>query len=159
MERFERNLPSARPALDFDNGVERDRMDAESGRMCREATLAPSQDGGQPVVAAACVAARAGIAFVAGARRVVEIGAARPLQEIAADGGSIAQLPRGSGQQRLGDRRKAAREIAVVSEVCIAYQRANAHAAVGKILDPVEAGKMRDVDESCRRADSALDRK
>src|SRR5262245_29637905 len=43
-----------------------------------------------------------------------------------------------------------------MGEVGIADQRADAHAAVGKILDAVETRKMSHVDESCRRANAAL---
>ena len=66
---------------------------------------------------------------------VVEIGAARPLQQIAADGRGVAQLGGRARQQRLGDGRKAPGEVAVVSEVGVAHQRADPHAAVGEILD------------------------
>ena len=110
----------------------------------------------KPVVAAAGVAARTGIALIAGACDVVEIGAARPLQEIAADRRGVAKLRGRSGQQRLGDRRKAPGEIAVVREVGVADQRADPHAAVGKVLDAVEAGKVADVDEAARAGDAAL---
>ncbi len=34
-----------------------------------------------------------------------------------------------------------------MGKVGIAHQRADAHTAIGQILDPVEAGKTRDVDE------------
>ena len=152
MKRFKRDLAPARLAFDLDDGVERDQRHAEIGRMGRDAALAPAQDGVQPVVAAAGVAAGAGVAFVAGAGGVVEISAARPLQEIAADGRGVAKLRGGSGQQRLGDRGKAPREIAIVREVGVADKRADAHAAVGKVLDAVEAGKMADVDQPARAA-------
>ena len=90
----------------------------------------------------------AGIALVAGARRIIKISASGPLQEIAADGRCIAQLRRGAGQKRFGYGRKAPGEIVVVGKIGIADQRADAHAAIGKVFDPVEAGKMRDVDKA-----------
>ena len=152
MKRLERYFPPARSALDLDNGVERDQRDAEIGRMRRDAALAPAQYGMKPVVAAVGVAAGAGIAFVAGARGIVKIRAARSLQEVAADGRGIAKLRGGAGQKRLGDRRKAPREIAIMGEIGIANQRPDAHAAVGQLLDPVETGKMGDVDKPIRAA-------
>jgi hypothetical protein len=110
----------------------------------------------QPVVAAARVATRAGRALVAGAGRIVEVGAAGALQEIAADGRGIAQLRRRSRQQRLGHGREAQREIAIVREFRIANQRADAHGAAGEMLDFVEAGKMGDVDQPIGTTDAAL---
>ena len=76
-----------------------------------------------------------GRALVAGAGDVIEISAARPLQEIAADRRGVAKLRGRSGQQRLGDRRKAPGESPIVREVGVADERADAHAAVGKVLD------------------------
>src|SRR5262252_8860926 len=92
VEQFERNFAPPRSALNLDNGVERSQGDAEIGGMRRDAALAPSQYGVQPVVSTPGIAARARTAFVAGAGDIVEIRAARPLNEIAADGGGIAKL-------------------------------------------------------------------
>ena len=139
MQLVERDLAPARPALDLDDGVERDERHAEIRRVRGDAVLAPAEHGMQPVLAAARVAARAGLALVAGAGGVVEIGAARPLQQIAADGRGIAQLRRRAGQQRFGDGREGAREVRVMREIGVAHQRADAHAAVGQLLDPIEA--------------------
>ena len=153
---FERDFPPPRSAFDLDDGVERDQRYAEIGRVGRDAALAPPQYGVKPVVAAAGVAARTGIALIAGAGDVVEVSAARPLQEIAADRGGVAKLRGRSGQKRLGDRRKASGKIPIVSEVGVADQRADPHAAVGKVLDAVEVGKMADVDKPARAANAAL---
>jgi len=111
-------------------------------------------DGVQPVVAVTRVAARTGIAFIAGTGSVVEIGAAGPLQEIAADRSGVAKLRRRSGQERFGDGRKAPGEGAIVSEIRIADECADPHPAVGEILDAVEVGKMADVDDAMRAADA-----
>jgi hypothetical protein len=102
------------------------------------------------------IATRAGLAFVAGAGGVVEISAAGPLQQIAADGRGIAQLSRRSGQQRLGDRGIGLGEIRIVREIGVANQRADADAAIGQRFDAVEAGQARDVDQTFRTADAAL---
>src|SRR6478752_2749414 len=111
MKHLERYFPTARSAFEFDNRVERNQRNAEIGRMRRDAVLAPAQYGMKPVVAAVGVAAGAGIAFVAGACGIVKVRAARSLQEVAADGCGIAKLRGGARQKRLGDRRKAPREI------------------------------------------------
>ena len=37
--------------------------------------------------------------------------------------------------------------MAIAGKIGVAHQRADAHAAIGKIFDPVKAGKMRDIDE------------
>jgi hypothetical protein len=148
VEHLKRNFAPACSALDLDDGVVRDQGDAKIRGVGRDAVLAPAQDGVQPVVAAACVAPRAGRAFVAGARDIVEIRAARPLHEIAADGGGITKLRGGPRQERLGDGRKAPREIAIVREIGITDQRTDAHAAIGKVLDVVKIGKMGNVDYS-----------
>jgi hypothetical protein len=94
-----------------------------------DAGLAPTQDGVQAVLAATCVAARAGLPFVAGARRVVEIGAACALQQVAADDRGIAQLSGSAGEQRFGDRREALAEGRVMGAVGVAHTRADVHPA------------------------------
>ena len=94
-----------------------------------DTAIAPADDRMRAVVAAACIAARCRRALVAGRGDIVEIGAARALHQIAADRRCIPQLRRRSGQKRFGDGREAPREIAVVSYLGIADQRANAHSA------------------------------
>ena len=87
---------------------------------------------------------------------VVEISAAGPLQQIAADGRGIAKLRGSARQQRLGDRGIGLCKVRIVREVGIADQRADADAAIGKMFDAVEPGQPRDVDETVRAADAAL---
>ena len=105
---------------------------------------------------AARVAARAGSAFVARARGVIEICATRPLQEIAADGRGIAKLRGRAGQQRLGNSREACARNRRSGEIGIANERADAHTTVGKIFDAVEVRNMGDVDEPFWPADASL---
>ena len=101
MEGLERHLAPPRRALDLDPGVERDERDAEIGRVRRDAALAPAEHGVMPRIPAPRVAARAGLALVAGAGDVVEIGASRALQEVAADRRGVAELRRGARQAAL----------------------------------------------------------
>src|SRR5208283_3691732 len=91
VKHFERNFPPPCYGLDLDNGVERGQRYAEVRRVCRDAALAPPQDGMKSIPAAAGVTARTAFAFIAGARGVVEVCATRPLQEIAADRGGVPQ--------------------------------------------------------------------
>ncbi len=69
----------------------------------------------------------------------MEIAAARSLHEVAADGRGIAQLRRRAREQRLGDRGIAPGERGVVSELGVADQRADAHAAIGQGFDAIES--------------------
>src|ERR1700733_10730242 len=89
---FERDGPPPGFAVDRDNSVERDQGHAEIGRVRCDAALAPPQYGVKPVLAAASVAAGIGVALIAGASDVVEISAARSLQEIAAHRGGVPKL-------------------------------------------------------------------
>ena len=156
VKRLDRDLAPAGSALDLHDRVERDQRHAEIRRMGGDAGLAPAEHGVQSVLAVAGIATRARLAFVAGAGGVVEIAASRPLQQIAADGRGIAQLRRGAGQQRLGDRGIGPREIRIVREIGIAHQRADADAAIGQTFDAVEPRQARDVDETARTGDAAL---
>src|ERR1700730_16592970 len=70
---FKRDLPPPCAAFDLDNGVERDQRYAEIGRVRRDAAFAPPHYGVKPVLAAAGVTARTGIALIAGACDVVEV--------------------------------------------------------------------------------------
>jgi len=156
MKRLQRNVAAAGIAFHFDDGIERNQRHAKIRWMGGDAVLAPSEDGMQPIIAAVGIAARTGLTLVASTGDVVEIGAARALQEIAADSGGVAQLRRCTRQKRFGYSRETAGEIAVVGQIRVAHQRADAHATVGESLDPVEAGKMRDIDEAIGPADPAL---
>ena len=67
-----------------------------------DALLALAQDGVHAIVSFERAAAAARLALVAGGKiRIVKIRAARALQKIAADGGHIAQLRAGAGEQGL----------------------------------------------------------
>jgi hypothetical protein len=95
-------------------------------------------------------------ALVAGARGVVEIGASRALQEIAADGRRVAKLRRGSGEQRLGDYGKAEGKVAVMRQIGIAHERSDPDIAARQMFDPAEPRQAIEVDETARAGDAAL---
>ena len=110
----------------------------------------------QPIFAVQCVAAGAGNAAIAGARPVLEIGAAVALHQVAAERGGIAQLRRCAGKQRFGHRRKGARKAGVIGEIGIAHQRADAHRPILQPVDTVEAGQAGNIDEPFRPRDADL---
>ena len=83
-------------------------------------------------------AAGARLALVARRGRVVEVGAARPLQQVAAGGGHVAQLRRRAGEDRAGEQRIARLDLRVIGEIAVRHQGADAQAAVCGLLDPVE---------------------
>ncbi|MHC2760323.1 hypothetical protein ACVIU7_005413 [Bradyrhizobium liaoningense] len=87
---------------------------------------------------------------------IIEIRAACPLQQIAADGCGIAQLSRRAGEQGLGDGGIGPCEVRIVREIGVADECADTHTAVGETLDLIEAIEMRDVDQAVRTADAAL---
>ena len=62
-------------------------------------------------------AAAAGLALVAGRRGVVEVGAARPLHQVAADRRHVAQLRRGAREDRLATAADSALDLRVVGDV------------------------------------------
>ncbi len=75
---------------------------------------------------------------VTGAFDIVEIGAARPLQQVSADGRSVAQLCGGARQQRLAHHRKRLGEGHVIGERGVAHHRTDAEAAIVQPFDLVE---------------------
>ena len=105
-----------------------------------------------PVEAADGGTAAAWLAFVAGRRRIIEIGAAGALQQVAAGRRHIAQLLRGAGQDGARQQRVARFELWVIGEIGIRHERADAQAASGSLLDLVER-QARDVDQPGRALD------
>ena len=100
-------------------------------------------------------AAAARLALIAGRRGVVEVRAARALQEIAAGRGHVAQLRRSAGEDRARQQRIALGDQRVVGEVGIRHQRADAQAAVRGLLDGLER-QPRNVDQPRRPLDVLL---
>jgi hypothetical protein len=84
------------------------------------------QDRVDPVDTVDRRAAAAGFAFVAGRRDVVEIETASPLHQIAARRSHVAQLLRGTGQDRAREERIALLDLRVIGKIGIRDQRADA---------------------------------
>ncbi len=108
-----------------------------------------------PVHALQRAAAGAWLALVAGLGDVLEVRAAGALQQVAAGGGGVAQLPGGAGQQRLGQRRVAVAHGGVGGEVAVADRRAGPQRAVGQLLHGVQR-QPGDVDERGGRLHAEL---
>ena len=100
-------------------------------------------------------AAAAGLAFVARLVGVVEIGAARALEQIAGGSRLVAQLAGRAGEQRARQQAIVAPHAHIGGEIGVAHQRADAQAAVGRRFDLVERQSV-DVDQMRRRFDLEL---
>src|SRR5690606_3705072 len=114
--------------------------------MGRDAVVAGAENSMDAVDAADGPAAAAGLAFVAGSGHIVEVVAARTLHDVAAECRRVAQLRTGPGEQGAREQGVAVSNTRVVSRIGVADEGAEAQAAVGRILDPVER-KLVDVDE------------
>jgi hypothetical protein len=99
--------------------------------------------------------ARARSALVARLGDVLEVRAARALQQVAADGRDVAQLPRGAGQQGGREQRIALPHRAIGGEVAVADGGADPQPAAGEVVD-VRVWQPRDVDEALGRLDAEL---
>jgi hypothetical protein len=132
VEIAERDRPlAAAPARD-DVGVQCRKRHRHVGGMGGNAGLRPAENRMVAIEAVPGRAARTRPALVA--RQIVavaEVGTARALQDVAADGRHVAQLAGGGKQQRLGDHWKAPPHLDVSRNVAHACQRADAQAAVG----------------------------
>ena len=96
-----------------------------------------------------------GLAFVASRRNVVEVGAARTLQEVSAHRRHVAQLPRRAGEQRAGQHRIAPLHHWVIGKIGIAHECPDAKPAACGLLDLVER-KPCEVDQLGRPLDVHL---
>ena len=96
-----------------------------------------------------------GVAFVARRRRIVEISAARALQEVAARGGHVAQLLRGARPDGACEHRIALFDRRVIGEIGVAHERADAQAAAGRVFNLLQR-QPRDIDQLRRTFDLHL---
>jgi hypothetical protein len=118
--------------------------------------LAGAEDCEHAVDAADRRAAAARLALVAWRARVVEIEAARSLQQVAAGRDHVAQLLRSSGEDCAGEQRIAGLDLRVPGEIAVRHQGADAQAAVFGLFDPIER-EMGDVDQPRGPRDMLLD--
>jgi hypothetical protein len=106
--------------------------------MGRDAGVADAHDGVLAAVTEQGAAAAAGLALVAGLIRVVEVRAARSLQEVAGRGRLVAQLAGRTGHQRARQYGVIAAHARICREVGVAHQCTDAQPAVGRGFDAVE---------------------
>ena len=151
----ERDHAVARRAGDMDRRLQHRERHAHVGGMHRDAGIAGAEDRVHAIEAVDGGAAAARLAFVAGRRDVVEVGAARALQEVAAGRCHIAQLLRGAGHDRAGENRIALLDQRVIGEIGVAHERADAQAAARRVFDLLQR-QPRDVDQLRRPLDIHL---
>lgn len=83
--------------------TERDKCDAHVRRIGRDAGRARAEDRVVAVEAVDCRATAAGFSLVARRRRVIKVGTARALHQVAANGGHVAQLRGSAGEDGGGE--------------------------------------------------------
>ena len=123
--------------------------------MRRDTGLAGAEDCVHPIETLDRRTTATGFALVARRRGVIEIIAARPLQQVAAGRGHVAQLLRGARQDRAGQQRIALLNQRVTGEIAVRHQRADPQAAPRRFLDGLER-QPRDVDQPRRTFDVLL---
>lgn len=117
-------------AFNFDLGVQRHHGDGHVGGVRRNAMFGRSQNGEDPVEPFHRLTAGAGVAFVAGHDGVVEIRAARALQQVAAGRRLVAQLAGCTGKQGAGQHFVCAAHLPVRGKIRVCEQRADTQAAL-----------------------------
>src|SRR5260221_3492884 len=155
MEAGERDRPLAVRTEHTYDGVEGGQCDGHVRRMRRDARLRCAQDGQGAVIASARGTATARHALIAWLGDILEVDAARALQQIPPGRRQVAQLARGSREQRLGKYGIALANRAISSEVAVAHHGTDADSPIGQQLDAV-VGQVCDVDQQLRLCNSQL---
>ena len=148
---------SAPPAwpFDLDDGVERGEGYRHVAGIHGDAGLALAEHRMNAIVTADRRATAARLALVAWERRVVEVIATRPLHEIAAGRGHVAQLRTCSLEYGLRQHRITGDDRAIRGEVTVANQCADAQAAARERLDPGQR-QARDIYQRVRTLHAVL---
>src|SRR6185503_3676784 len=107
------------------DGVERGEWNRHVGRMRRDAMLAAAEDRVNTIESVECRASRTRLAFVAWARGIAEVIAARPLKQVAAGRRHVAQLARRAGEECLRQHRESLADERMVREIAVADERAD----------------------------------
>src|SRR5258708_21517809 len=136
-------------------GLEGRKRDAHVGRVRSDAMLARPQNRMPAIDPLDGRTAAARLTLVARGGRIVEIEAARSLQEIAPSGGHVSQLLRGPGEDRASQQWIARLDLRMIGKIAVGNQRADPQAAVFRLLDLIER-EMSDVDQSRRACDILL---
>ena len=114
--------------------------------MGRDAVIADAQYGMGTVEPLEGGAAGTGLPFVARRRRVVEIRAVRPLEQVTADGGHVAELGRRAGQNGFREERIPALDFFMVGHIRVRGEGAETESTVCPGFDLGE-GQVGDVDQ------------
>ena len=123
-------------AEQVDHGAECGECNAHVRRVSGDAGGGCAEDGVVSVETIDGVAALAGRALVtAGAIIIVEIGAAGALEDVAADGGHVADLRRGAGEDGAGENGIAGAHGVVLGEGGVARGGGDAQGPVGALFD------------------------
>lgn len=147
VELRERNVALSPGALHMHHGIQRSQGHAHIRWMRGDAVRAGAENGvvfGQPANGRT---AGARVAFVARGGMVVEIHAARALQQVAAIAGHVANLRRSAGQNRRAQQGVTRFDLRVICGVGIARQRTQAQTAIGLGADAVQRQPI-DVDQA-----------
>jgi hypothetical protein len=139
----------------LDPGLQRRERDSHVGGVGGDAGLAGAQDRTTAADALQRAAAGAWLAFVAGLGGVVEVRATGALHQVAADGGLVAQLRRGAGDQGVGQHRIERAHAPVRGRRAVADHCADAQTAVGRRLD-LRQRQAPDIDQMRRPLDLQL---
>src|SRR5947207_15783286 len=93
-----------------------------------------SKDGQVAVIAFTRGTTTARLTLVARLRNILEVDATRTLQQIATGCGKVAQLARGTREQRLREHRVARANRAIGSQIAVAYSGTDTRAPIRKPL-------------------------
>ena len=133
------------------DSIERRQRHAHVGGMRGDAGGRCAKDRVIAIKAVDGVAARAGRALVATRGVVIKIGAAGALQDVAADGGHVADLPARAREDCPRQQREALAHRAICGERGVLHRRPDQHAAVVPRLD--RSRKAGHVDQRLRSLD------
>jgi hypothetical protein len=139
----------------LDRRVERPHGNRHVGRVCRDAVFACTDHREPAGDAAERRAAGPGLALIAGLGGVVEVGAARALQEIAGGRRLVAELAGRAGERRPREHAVVAPHPPVRGQVGVADERPDPQSAVRRRLDRVELEPVH-IDQMRRRLDLQL---
>ncbi len=125
MEVGDRNAAFAFRAAHMNGRLERGHGHIHVGRICRDAVFARAENGQTAIHAVDRRTTGAGLALVARHRRVAEIHAARPLQQVAGSRRHVSNLHRRAAQDRFGKNSVVFAHQRVLGEVGVANDRAD----------------------------------
>ena len=149
VEVHERDRPFPLRPQHAHTGIECGQRDRHVRGMRGDARLRCSKDREFAVIALARGTAAARHTLVAGLGDVLEVDAARALQQVTPGGGQVTELARGAREQRLGEQGIAGANRAIGREIAVAHHCPDTHASTGERFDAV-IGQAGDIDQQIR---------